>query len=122
MSPTQYFLHACEFSQIMRGFGQFHIKFSIKSYEPSHEKTCLPGLLTRSDSNQPAHLQNIYSYHKVLKFSDARKLCCNLPKIQTKKPNLRFWFALMLNVPVNNFSVMLGRSHRFLSTTSTFGG
>ena len=23
------------------------------------------------------------------KFSDARKLCCNLPKIQTKRPNLR---------------------------------
>ena len=26
---------------------------------------------------------------KVLKFSDVRKLCCNLPKIQTKRPNLR---------------------------------
>ena len=25
----------------------------------------------------------------------------------------------MLNVPVNNFSVMLGRSHRFLDITST---
>ena len=30
--------------------------------------------------------------------------------------------CLMLNVPVNNFSVMLGRSHRFLGITSTFGG
>ena len=29
------------------------------------------------------------SYRKVPKFSDARKLCCNLPKIQTKRPNLR---------------------------------
>ena len=28
-------------------------------------------------------------YHKVPKFSDARKLCCNLPKSQTKRPNLR---------------------------------
>ena len=28
-------------------------------------------------------------YRKVPKFSDARKLCCNLPKIQTKSPNLR---------------------------------
>ena len=28
----------------------------------------------------------------------------------------------MLNVPVNNFSVMLGRSHRFLGITSTWGG
>ena len=25
----------------------------------------------------------------VPKFSDAKKLCCNLPKIQTKRPNLR---------------------------------
>ena len=28
-------------------------------------------------------------YRKILKFSDARKLCCNLPKIQEKRPNLR---------------------------------
>ena len=28
-------------------------------------------------------------YRKVLKFSDTRKLCCNLPKIQTKRQNLR---------------------------------
>ena len=28
-------------------------------------------------------------YREVPKFSDARKLCCNLPKIQTKSPNLR---------------------------------
>ena len=27
-------------------------------------------------------------YRKVPKFWDARKLCCNLPKIQTKRPNL----------------------------------
>ena len=31
-------------------------------------------------------------------------------------------FVLRLNVPVNNFSVMSGRSHRFLGTTSTFAG
>ena len=31
------------------------------------------------------------------------------------------WFGLMLNVPVNNFSVMLpGRSHLFLGITCTF--
>ena len=28
-------------------------------------------------------------YRKVPKFSDTLKLCCNLPKIQTKRPNLR---------------------------------
>ena len=30
-----------------------------------------------------------YSTTKVPKFSDARELCCKLPKIQTKKPNLK---------------------------------
>ena len=29
------------------------------------------------------------NYCKVPKFSDARRLCCNLPKIQTKRPNIR---------------------------------
>ena len=38
------------------------------------------------------------------------------------KRNFGYWFGLKLNVPVNNFSVMLGRSHRFLGITSTFGG
>ena len=28
-------------------------------------------------------------YRKVSKFWDAKKLCCNLPKIETKQPNLR---------------------------------
>ena len=28
-------------------------------------------------------------YGRALKFSDARKFCCNLHKIQTKRPNLR---------------------------------
>ena len=32
---------------------------------------------------------SIYIYHKVPKFSDARKLCCNQPNIQTKRPNCR---------------------------------
>ena len=32
---------------------------------------------------------NLGTYRKVPKFLDARKLCCNLPKIQTKSPNLR---------------------------------
>ena len=31
-----------------------------------------------------------------------------------------FWFGLRLYVPVNNFSVMSGRSHSFLGITSTF--
>ena len=35
------------------------------------------------------HLKYRTSHRKVPKFSDARKLCCNLPKIQRKRPNLR---------------------------------
>ena len=34
----------------------------------------------------------------------------------------RLLFGLMLNVPVNNFSVMLGGSHPILGITSTLGG
>ena len=32
----------------------------------------------------------------------------------------QIWFGSMLNVPGNNFSVMLVWSHRFLGITSTF--
>ena len=28
-----------------------------------------------------------YAYRKITKLWDARKFCCNLPKIQTKRPN-----------------------------------
>ena len=31
----------------------------------------------------------VCTYRKIPKFSDARKLCRNLPKIETKRPNLR---------------------------------
>ena len=34
---------------------------------------------------------------------------------------LVYLFVLRLNVPVNNFSVMSGRSQRFLGLTSTVG-
>ena len=37
-------------------------------------------------------------YRKVPKFSDARKLCCNRPKIQTKRPNLRVFLNLRVYI------------------------
>ena len=50
-------------------------------------------------TNQLKKIQNFWmheiiavtylKYVKILKFSDTRKICCNLPKIQTKRPNLR---------------------------------
>ena len=42
---------------------------------------------------------------------------------ETMKTDIVFFFVcLKLNVTVNNFSVMMGRSHRFVCITSTFGG
>ena len=38
-----------------------------------------------------------------------------------KQKFLFFLFLFLFNVPVNNFSVMLRRSHLFLGITSTFG-
>ena len=38
------------------------------------------------------HSVGIFSYRKVPKFSDARKLCCNLQKIQAKRPKLRVFY------------------------------
>ena len=35
------------------------------------------------------HLFCLHDYHKVPNFLDARKLRCNLPKIQTKYPNFK---------------------------------
>ena len=49
----------------------------------------------------------------------------HLKDLRTTKPGGKLkmigWLVdLILNVLVNNFSVMLGRSHRFLGITSTF--
>ena len=39
---------------------------------------------------------------KFLKFLDAKKLCCNLPKIQTKRPNLRVFHGKDANGIANS--------------------
>ena len=44
---------------------------------------------SRARHQRGARQQSSERYSKVPKFSDARKLCCNLPKIQIKRPNLR---------------------------------
>ena len=41
-------------------------------------------------------------YRKVPKFSDAKKLCCNLPQIQTKGPNLKVFRQKDANGIANN--------------------
>ena len=40
-------------------------------------------------SNDVNRFDQVCHYRKVPKFSDTRKLRCNLPIIQTKRPNLR---------------------------------
>ena len=47
-------------------------------------------------------LTRTYKYRKVPKFSDARKLRCNLPKIQTKRPNLRVFLQKDANGVANS--------------------
>ena len=46
-----------------------------------------PGLPQHQRLEVDVEIEGII-YLKVPKFLDARKLCCNLPKIQEKRPNL----------------------------------
>ena len=41
-------------------------------------------------------------YRKVPKFLNARKFCCNLPKIQTKRPNHRVFSQNVANGIANS--------------------
>ena len=57
----------------------------------SHNEAQLEAGYTERKSQwlyQAEQIENT-KYRKVPKFSDARKLCCNLSKIETKRPNLR---------------------------------
>ena len=45
------------------------------------------GLKVWTKEVKDKHRERRRYYRKVPKFSDARKLCCKLPKIQTKTPN-----------------------------------
>ena len=44
----------------------------------------------------------VSQYGKVPKFSDARKLCCNLPKIQTKGTKLKLFHQKDVNGIANS--------------------
>ena len=41
-------------------------------------------------------------YRKIPKFSDTRKHCCNLPKNQTQRPNLRVFHQKDVNDIANS--------------------
>ena len=48
-----------------------------------------------------SHKKRIFTV-KFLNFSNARKLCCNLPKIQTKRPNSRVFHQKDANEIANS--------------------
>ena len=48
------------------------------------------------------HYHKFAIYRKVPKFSDARKLCCNSPKIQRKRPNLKVFCQKYANEIANS--------------------
>ena len=58
-------------------------------------------LLRRNPKLADEHLPHVV-YHKVPKFSDSRKLCCNLPRIQTKRPKLRVFYQNVANGIANS--------------------
>ena len=45
---------------------------------------------------------NYFLYCKIPKFSDARKLCCKLPKIQTNRPNHKIFCSKDANGRANS--------------------
>ena len=71
--------------------------FGIKLFSCISNNLASRGLILYHKSSNISDTQNIVVitlkemaiYRKVPKFSDARELCCNLPKIQIKRPNLR---------------------------------
>ena len=63
--------------------------------------TMLYGCLPHQAHGSYTRIRYMY-YHEVPKFSDARKLCCNLPKIQTKRTKLRVFYQKDANGKANS--------------------
>ena len=62
----------------------------------------------------------MYVVYIMLKDSLIQILAVNF-SVSENLHKLLCLFVLRFNVPVNNFSVMSGRSHYFMGITSTFG-
>ena len=68
--------------------------------------------MTGESSIKPVHLCSLaraflnwlayLKYHKVPRFSDARIVCCNLPKIQTNRSNLGAFHQKYANGKANS--------------------
>ena len=61
-----------------------------------------------------------YKKYIAFSFEDKLQVALRMRLHILSDEDIRTTFVLRLNVPVNNFSVMSGRSHRFLGITSTF--
>ena len=57
--------------------------------EQCHEKTYVLHMPKKLHGN--SYIKSFSTTVKFLKFSDARKLCCILPKIETKRPDHRIF-------------------------------
>ena len=77
-------------------------KVTYRVYKPCQKKTCLQGSQPGRTRNYYSNWQKSWNYCKVPKFSDARKLGCKLPKIQTKSPNLNVFCQKHANGIVNS--------------------
>ena len=58
---------------------------------------------------------------KSMQSSGTEAIRTQIKPSKAKWETTKMFVSFLLNVPVNNFSVMSGRSRRFLGITSTFG-
>ena len=66
--------------------------------------------------------KNINLFHLKNNFCTGFKKSLHIAYAHLHNGSMFGLVFIRLNVPVNNFSVMLGRSHHFLGITSTFQG
>ena len=67
-----------------------------------------------------AHASVQANYYAKFHTSYLKQILISKWSVLYSAQSILVWFGLRFYVPVNNFSVMSGRSHRFLGITSTF--
>ena len=90
---------SCFIWTLNTGLTVTHLKYYKKPHKDWHrlgEKTEHFGWIKATNN------KTIIQYRKVPKFSDAIKLCCDLPKIQTKRPKLRVFYQNDANGRANS--------------------
>ena len=76
----------------------------VADLETPENCDCAAEKITKTSENlyRINNIQGKGAYCKVPKFSDARQLCCKLPKIQTKRPNHRIFCSKDANGIANS--------------------